>query len=73
MTPNTESRHVPAEYVSLFEGNMDRLKEDRDSRLDPYRTVLTGINQLLVDVADYIEEKRTSQTQPTRQIVFRLM
>ena len=72
MTPNTESRHVPAEYVSLFEGNMDCM-EDRDSRLDPYRTVLIGINQLLVDVADYIEEKRTSQTQPTRQIVFRLM
>lgn len=73
MTPDTEPRHNPAEYVSLFEGNMDWLKDDRDSRLDPYRTVLTGINQLLVDVADYIEEKRTSQTQPTRQIVFRLM
>lgn len=73
MTPDPEPRHNPAEYVSLFEGNMDWLKKDRDSRLDPYRTVLTGINQLLVDVADYIEEKRTSQTQPTRQIVFRLM
>lgn len=64
---------IPAEYVSMFKGNTDLLKEERDSEIDTYRAVLTGMNQLLMEMADYIKEKRNTQVCPPRKVVSRLM
>ena len=57
----------------MFKGNTDSLKEERDSEIDTYRAVLTGMNQLLVEMADYIKEKRNTQVCPPRKVVSRLM
>lgn len=57
----------------MFKGNTDLLKEERDSEIDTYRAVLTGMNQLLMEMADYIKEKRNTQVCPPRKVVSRLM
>lgn len=65
---------TPVEYVSLFEGITEPLKEDRDSLLDPYTAVLTGINQLLIEVAHYIKQQRDPpDLLPPPHVMIRLM
>lgn len=61
------------EYVSLFEGFTDTLKRERDSTLDPYVGVFTGFNKLLVEVAQYVKEKRDPPEVQPRQMLTRLM
>ena len=76
-TPLTNERckafTTPVEYVSLFEGVTESLKEERDSRLDPYAAVFTGFNKLLVEVADYLRAKQDPPDVPPRQVITRLM
>ena len=72
METSDSSIKRPTEYVSLFEGDKERLMNDRDYRLDVRRAIFTGINTLLMEVSDYIKEGRTERSQSSCQIYSKL-
>ena len=72
METSDSSIKRPTEYVSLFEGDKERLMNDRDYRLDVRRAIFTGINTLLMEVSDYVKEGRAERSQSSCQIYSKL-
>ena len=63
----------PSEYVSLFEGSVDELTDERDYSFGTREAVFTGVNQLLSEISDYLKKNRDQRTRAPPQLFQRLM